>query len=664
MELPDNMGKDPIKLILGMGFASVLALMVLISFISLTQMGKATDGMSRLMHETRAKIAAAHTMRDSIRLRGDTLHNMYLSDDFIKRDELRIEMSVHALNYKDARDRLYSYPMTAREARLLDELMRSTRMAKALNDTAANELLSDKPDAEVLDTLKAANQVRQDMLDGLSRLVRLQEKIADEKLKEVQAYQGNLGSIIFYLCLIAILIAAYIAQKVIRETAKKSSEIHYHATHDSLTHLPNRMEFNRRLARACASAKAYDQRHVLCYMDLDRFKAVNDSCGHKAGDKLLVTLTQMIRNHIRGHDTFARLGGDEFGLLLEDCSLEKAVEITEGIVNIVRNYEFNWEGTSFHVGASIGVVTINSHTESAEAALNDADTACYAAKDLGRNQVHVHGQDQANSLKMQNELSWVSEINQGDDERFSLYIQQIKPVNAEDPVEMYEVLLRLNDDDGRLIPPGSYLPAAERFSLMKNVDFWVIRKSFEVLDKLARLTQKKDVKLFINISLNSLIDPDFTDYVIQQYLHFNITHDRVCFEIDEQKAAKNSRILAEVIKVLSPYSIQFALDDFGKGVSSISYLKELPVDYLKISGSVVKNITQSITDRAMVTAVADVGKVMNIQVIAKHVENAFVMNQLRDMDIDFVQGFHVRKPCAVADCFSKLEQASKLSVQK
>lgn len=654
------MSNDPIKLTVGLGFAGVLTLMGLISFLSLSQMNKITEQMSSLLDETNAKITAANTMRDSIRLRGDTLYKMYLTDDYIEREEHRIELSRHGMNYRNAVSELSSFHMSAREAKLLSLIVKQSHIARVLNTVASENLLSDLTKTEVQDSLHLANEARHDMLVSLDKLVVLQEEVALSKISDTEQYQESISSIILFLSLAAFFIAIYIAQMVIRETTKKNSEIRFQATHDELTKLANRKEFNHRLKEAHATAIDNSENHALCFLDLDKFKSVNDSCGHKAGDELLIQLTGIIQKHIRSHDTLARIGGDEFGLLLEGCSLDNAIEIAEGIVSLVKNYEFNWQDKKFHVGVSIGLAMVTSETRSIEKALSYADMACYAAKDMGRNQVHVHGLDDDRVKKMHKELSWVADINNAsDNERFALHLQSIESLQSAKSSRMYEVLLRVNDDEGSLVSPGSYIPAAERFSLMKDVDYWVIEKTFEQLSELYKEIPDCNICLFINISANSLTNSQFTKFVIQQYKRFNIAHDSVCLEISEIKAINNINQTADVITTLRKYNIKFALDDFGTGISSFSYLKNLPVDYLKIDGNIIKSISQNTADKAMVAAINQIGKVMNIEIIAKHVENVFTLNQLKEIGIDYAQGFYIDKPKLISKRVAEIKESGE-----
>jgi len=659
------MKKDPIKLTVGLGFAGVLTLMGLISFISLSQINTISREMGELLEQTNTKISAANTMRDSARLHGDALFEMYLTDDFIERDKFRLVIAEHAVRYNAALDILNGFPKSARETKLLDRLLQQTRIAKALNDAAAEDMLSDLALETIQNSIALANIARHDMMADSNRLVVLQEDIARTIIRETAEYQKIISDIILLLSLAAFFIAIYIAQLVIRETTKKNSEIQFQATHDELTKLVNRKEFNQRLAKAFNTAKENHENHALCFLDLDKFKTINDSCGHKAGDELLVQLTRTIKNHIRSHDTLARIGGDEFGLLLEGCSLAKAIEIAEGIVSLIKNHEFNWDNSKFHVGVSIGLVMIDHKTKDIEKALTQADIACYAAKDMGRNQVHIHGLNDEAVKKMHRELSWVADISSATGgEHFSLYLQPIENLHNKQIRHMYEVLLRLNDKTGTLISPGSYIPAAVRFDLMKDVDYWVIEQTFKKLSSFSQQLENNKLCLFINISANSLTNQQFPDFLIQQYKKYNIPHHAICLEISEKDAIKNINQTAKIISALRQYNIKFAIDDFGTGISSFSYLNNLQVDYLNIDGNIIKNISHSTTDKAMVAAINQVGKVMNIKTIAKHVENAFTLNQLKEIGIDYAQGFYLGEPENFEEQVTQLKQSKKIRAEK
>ncbi len=656
------MSRDPIKLTIGLGFTGVLALMGLTIFISLSQMISTTEHISSTLNETFAKISASNTMRDSIRLRGDILYKIYLTDDFIERDEYRLEFVKIGLRYKTARDLLNTFHMSGREAKLLEKLKSQTLISQELNAAIVENLLPDLPTEGIKNDLNIADEVRQKMLTDVNSLISLQEKISHSIIADTKNYQEIVASIILRMSLAAFFIALYIAQLVMKETSKKNSEILYRATHDELTRLVNRKEFNRQLVKAFNATQDDSKNHALCFLDLDNFKSVNDSCGHNAGDELLIQLTKIIKDNIRHHDTLARIGGDEFGLLLEGCSLDKAIEITEGLVSLIKSYEFNWQNRIFHVGVSIGMVMVTGETESIEKALTQADIACYAAKDMGRNQVHVHGIDDDRVKRMHKELSWVADVNNAStNNRFSLQLQAITNLQNRQSLSMYEVLLRLNDDEGGLISPASCLPAAERFRLMKDVDHWVIEQTFKHLSALYKSIANCNVQLFINISANSLTNNEFSDFVIQQHKKYNIAHAAVCLEISEIQAVKNINQIATMISVLRKYNIKFALGDFGTGASSFAYIKNLHVDYLKIDGNVIKNMPHNTVDKAMVSAINQIGKVMNIGTIAQHVENVFTLNQLKEIGIDYAQGFYLDRP---GDINERIEEIKKSLPQR
>ncbi len=384
------MRKDPVKIIITLGFSGVLALMGLITFIAISRMNTNVNELSQLIEQTNAKMAAANTMRDSIRLRGDTLYKMYMTDDFIERDRLRIQLSRQGLNYRFARDRLTTYPMSSRERKLLSILTKKTRSASALNDAVAEIMLSDSSQKTIKKALIQADIARQNLMTGLNQLVTLQDDNIRRILRDNHHYQNTITSIIILLSAAAFFIALLIALIVIRVTSKQSIEIRYRASHDELTGLVNRKEFQHQLYDTFERLRFSNTRHAVCLLDLDEFKKINDSCGHEAGDMLLTHISQRIQHAIRKRDTLARLGGDEFGLLLKDCSLKKAIEITESIVNLVKNYEFNWENKTFHIGVSIGIAMLTEKTQSIKMTMHHADMACYAAKNAGKNQVQIH----------------------------------------------------------------------------------------------------------------------------------------------------------------------------------------------------------------------------------------------------------------------------------
>ena len=364
------------------------------------------------------------------------------------------------------------------------------------------------------------------------------------------------------------------------------------------------------------------------------------------GDQLLIEVTQLLTKNIRNNDTLGRLGGDEFGLLLENCTLNKAVEIAEGMVSVVRNYDFEWNNRIFHIGVSIGLVDITNKSENVTSTMSEADMACYIAKDMGRNRIYIHELHDEHIKKVHKELSWVANIEESlKNNRFLLYTQPIVPIdNKADSRQLYEILLRLKDDDGQVISPGEYIPAAERFGMMRAVDIWVVTESIKTIETMNKSALTETPLIFINLSANSIIDKTFCDEVLQLLKDHNIPDESICFEITETAAIKNIHQAIEFMDKLRKAHCLFALDDFGAGMSSFTYLKNMPVDYLKIDGSFVNKMDVNTIDQAMVASINQIGQVMGMQTIAEHVENEVILESLREIGVTYGQGFHLSKP--------------------
>ena len=423
----------------------------------------------------------------------------------------------------------------------------------------------------------------------------------------------------------------------LRNLTKKMS---YQATHDALTNLINRREFKMRLEQAIDEATHNNKMHSLCYMDLDQFKAVNDSCGHAAGDELLKQLSSIINSKNRGGDTFARLGGDEFGLLLVGCPVEKALLIAEEIRKTVENYRFHWDNKTFKVGISIGIVTINKTSGSIKDIQSAADTACYMAKEEGRNRVHIYKTDSSAITKHADETNWLNRINNAlDNNQFVLYFQKIASLKNTSH-EHYEVLIRMLDKNGTTIPPNSFIPAAERFDIMSSVDSWVIKNTLMIM----QIKKYKDIVFSINLSGQSLSDSKFMGNCISQVENSKVNPNQICFEITETAMIANLSNAISSASILRDLGCKIALDDFGSGLSSFSYLKNLPVDYLKIDGSLIKDMENDPVNITMVKSIIHIGHSMGLETIAEYVENDAILNILADLKIDFVQGYGVAKP--------------------
>jgi diguanylate cyclase (GGDEF)-like protein/PAS domain S-box-containing protein len=438
---------------------------------------------------------------------------------------------------------------------------------------------------------------------------------------------------------------------VIHDVSKERQlrrQLAHHATHDSLTGLINRREFEVRLENALESARQ-GASHVLLYVDLDQFKVVNDTCGHTAGDQLLKQITSLIRNLVRSTDTVSRLGGDEFGVLLENCSLERAVEIADDMRAAIRDYRFVAKDAAFEVGASIGLVAIRGDSESIESLLSAADVACYSAKDLGRNRVHVYQHGAAPERHA--EMQWVSRVTRAiDEDRLELYFQPIVPISANpDRRGHYELLVRMRDENGRMVPPNAFIPAAERYNVMPMVDRWVITQALEHLIYRPQPGMVDEgYTLAINLSGTSLNDDKFLEFLLGAIDEHQPVAGTLCFEITETAAIQRLERAAHFMQELKARGCEFSLDDFGNGLSSFSYLQNLPVDYIKIDGNFVRNIATNHVHQCMVDAMHRVGRAMGIRMIAEHVESRQTLEALEKIGVEFVQGFHIAAPAPVS----------------
>ena len=430
----------------------------------------------------------------------------------------------------------------------------------------------------------------------------------------------------------------------VSEARELNRRLSYHASHDLLTGLVNRREFENRLERALKSAKAHESSYALCYLDIDQFKIINDSCGHGAGDALLGQVGALLKSKIRWRDTLSRLGGDEFGILLESCSIDEAMRTAEMLRESVRNFRFTWEDRAFRLGASVGVVPITADNEDVASILSAADSACTAAKEAGRNRVHSFAENDMELMRRRREMQWAARINTALEEgRFELHRMAILPLQHADPGAHYELLLRLRDEAGRIVTPNDFIKAAERYGIMPAIDRWVIENAFRWL--VSEADEREKLALCsINLSGQSLGDDKFLPFVIDQFHRSGLDGSKICFEITETAAVASFSQANRFIQALKELGCKFALDDFGTGLSSFGYLKHFPVDFLKIDGSFVREILRDPIDREMVRSINEIGHLTGKQTIAEFAENAEIIQMLTSLGVDFAQGYGVAQP--------------------
>src|SRR6202050_5134905 len=430
----------------------------------------------------------------------------------------------------------------------------------------------------------------------------------------------------------------------VSEARELNRRLSYHASHDVLTGLVNRREFENRMERALKSAKARETSYALCCLDLDQFKIVNDTCGHSAGDALLGQVGALLKSKVRWRDTLARLGGDEFGILLESCSLDEAMRTAEALREAVRNFKFTWEERTFRLGASIGVVPITADNEDVASVLSAADSACQAAKEAGRNRVHSFEENDIDLMRRRREMQWAARINNALEEgRFELFRQTIMPLQKTEAGAHYELLLRMRDEAGKIVGPDNFMTAAERYGITPSIDRWVIENAFRWLvseaDERARLSMCS-----INLSAQSLGDDKFLPYVIDQFHRSGLDATKICFEIMETAAIASFSQANRFIQALKELGCKFALDDFGTGLSSFGYLKHFPVDFLKIDGSFVHEILCDPIDREMVRSINEIGHLTGKKPIAEFAETAEIIQMLTSLGIDYAQGYGIAQP--------------------
>lgn len=634
------------------GFSLLLALMILVTLIGLSYMAATKQQLQDIVGQRLIKLKLSTEMRLAARERTASLQRMALLTDPFERDAQWMNFNRQAGTFMRARAQMTAMALSDAELELLQQQSRFTGVAvplqnrvvdliKAGNVTAARPLLIEQ-------AIPAQDQV----LEQLRTLQELQEEAAAVALAQAElAYEvarrwmiGLSGSILALGVLIATVVV-YRNRMVTGALQRAGGELQFRATHDDLTGLMNRREFDRRLEQVLHDARKQGGQHVICYIDLDLFKPINDAVGHVAGDELLRQLAEKLRASVRPTDLAARVGGDEFVIVFVHCQLTDGLSRANALRHAVRDLRFVWGARSFNISASIGVAQIEADSGTLTDVLSLADDACRRAKDQGRNRTQIGG-DLKNRLARRDDIDWVNRIRDATmHEQWVLYAQTIQPVIPSTPAAPlhFEILLRLREPDGRLIEPGAFLPVAERYHLMPELDRAVVRASLAALAG-HRKTSGAPVLVNINLSGQSLYDPEFLEFIVNAIHRADVPPAWLCFEITETAAVANLSSALELVASLRAEGCQFALDDFGSGASSFGYLKNLKVDFIKIDGVFVKDIADDLIDRAMVKSINEMAHVISARTIGEYVETPAIFEQLQKIQVDFVQGYGISVP--------------------
>jgi diguanylate cyclase (GGDEF)-like protein len=637
--------KDNIRLLITFGFIAILALMFSLAAISLGQLNYLNESMGNIVEVTNNKTAAANDMRDAIRLRADSLKTMRLKEDMLDRDNENQRFINHARKYRTARESLVSLGMDEEETAIHEQLQQLTKASQSYSDNAAVLLMSNVRGEQVDSVMEKTGMLQKQILEKLDELVKLEQENTRKALASSRDHYSSTRNLLFLLTGLSLLFSALIVRLVMKRVTEKNRQLAYQASHDALTGLINRREFELRVERTIGHARAQTATHALLYLDVDQFKVVNDTCGRAAGDELLQQLAQILLSSVRHRDTLSRLGGDEFGMLLENCPLDKAVVIANNLLTAIENYQFSWAESSFTLGISIGVVPIDRSTTDIGSTMSAADSACYIAKESGRNRIQIAHMGDRRLQERHGEMQWVARLNRAlEMGQFALYFQPILPCsNKSTHARHLEIVVRLIDDDGAVIAPAIFFPAAEKYNLITSIDRWVIEHSLAWLAEHSHVHAPL-VTLIISISGQSICSPEMLKFIIDKIEETGASPEQLIFELTETATIANITSATSFMLTLRGCGFRFSLDDFGSGLSSFTYLKKLPVDFLKIDGMYIRDILSDPVDYAMVKSINELGQLLGKETIAADVETVELAEELRKLGINYMQGHAYGKP--------------------
>jgi diguanylate cyclase (GGDEF)-like protein len=642
--------KDRVHILLTATALGIVALLALLVSITVVQNGAQHRGMENLVAATNRKVAAITGIRNALWQKASDLQRMLQAGTAAERDTHFRRFNEASASCVAAASLLASLGTLGDEAAVHTRLQQQTRFSEPHYNSTAKLIMDTAPASLVTAAMRNIAAQQETMIASLDSLADIQHARATRVLaasRQQNAFVLKLLPGIVLLMLLLIVAGFRIASRHLTETGRRLA---YHCSYDPLTGLINRREFESRLDRLILQTGSRSAIHVLLYMDLDQFKLVNDSCSHAAGDELLRQVTQLLLGEIRQRDTLGRLGGDEFGLLLENCPLGKAVEIAASIQKTLDRYQYTRGEQTFSIGASIGVVPIDENTSGIASVMSAADAACYIAKESGRNRVQIAHLGDRRMQQHQGEMQWVSRLEQAlADDRFTLYYQPVVPCAGGSSRERHvEILLRMIDEDGTLIRPGAFLPAAEKYNLAAHIDSWVISRIMEWQSQHTAVAHAPPT-ITVNLSGQTLRSPEMLKFIIDRTEETGVSPGHIIFEISEAKAIASISSTTNFMLTLRSCGFRFSLDKFGSGLSTFTYLKKLPIDYLKIDGTFVRDILADPVDYAMVRSFNELGQLLGKETIAEYVESLEIADELRRMGINYAQGCAYATPAPLTN---------------
>lgn len=619
--------------------------MIAVIWVSLTTIQTVNFRMGELIQVTDQKTSTAHQMRDAVRSRSNKVGNLANAKNTETHDIIFDHLDNTTKTYTEGRLTLAKLATSTEEKEILNKLNEVDERIEQSYDRIYDIYFGPLDDQQALESALKETQLQEFvLLKQLNDLVQLEKKMSHEQLTLSQKQYKQTRRTLVAISLTATLCALLISALVTTRVSRANSRIAHLASHDDLTGLINRREFENRLFDTVQSAKSMPLSFGLMYIDLDRFKIVNDTCGHHAGDKLLTEITSLMQNTLGKNDTFARVGGDEFAIIAQASSFTNIVELAQTLREKVHDYTFTYANQDFKVSLSIGLIPLRGDITDLETLLTHVDSACYLAKQSGRNRVHVARQNDEKIVKYQNDIAGVQLIRHAlSENQLMLFYQPVYSISDNRIImEHCEVLLRIVNEQDEIMSPAEFIPLAEKYNIMSEIDRWVL---YHVVDWVENHQSQYELpRLLVNLSGLSLIDHEFLNYAVALLEESDINTNRLAFEITETAALDNLDQAQEFMEKIQSLGCRFALDDFGTGFSTFTYLKNLPIDYLKIDGSLVRDMAVDTVDRQMVKAINEIGHVVGAKTIAEFVEDNTTLSILRELGVDYAQGFGLQRP--------------------